>query len=684
VTTTAHDLDLLTAARTWHDAGYAVVPSRDDNSKRPFGKWKEYQQTRPTWDEVAGWLTTGRYTGIGVITGQVSGNVEMIELEGPRKAAAAALAKITKTADYYSEIGAGDLWRQVVHQGCVEQSGGGGLHIFVRVVGEPVEGNTKLAADEHGKVLAETRGEGGFVIVAPTPGRTGHEPGAGYTFISDASPDRTPTVSADDLAVLRHIITEALHSHTEATTPAPQAPTSTPATNAPQAPTGALTPWDDYATQTTWADILEPLGWQPVYTAPDGRTHWTRPGKTTAQGTSATTLEDGPLYVFSTSTTFPAGIGMSKQHVYAHLHHGGDHKAAAIALADQGFGTAIAPPSLPPWVPPGVNPDTMSAQELQDAQDEWVSDHLPVLDWHALWADETTEEWIVEPILAKRRLVALYSAPKVGKSLLMLELAASIAAGRKVLDSPASPPVRTLYVDFENDPFGDIRERLRAMGFAPDDLANLCYLSFPNLGKLDTQRGGEELLAAVKHYRCEVVVVDTVSRSVQGDENENDTWLSFYRHTGVALKREKVALIRLDHSGKDESKGQRGGSAKSGDVDAVWRMSVAGDDTFTLTCEAQRFPIAANVITIKRTEEPHLHHEVVGNPARERHEELLEALTRLNVNPDVSPTNATALLRAAGVKVGKGRIPDTTWQTYKAMPHAFTIEHLPNNQSGAA
>jgi len=231
-------------------------------------------------------------------------------------------------------------------------------------------------------------------------------------------------------------------------------------------------------------------------------------------------------------------------------------------------------------------------------------------------------------------------------------------------------------VDFENDPFGDIRERLRAMGFGPNDLEHLCYLSFPNLAKLDTQRGAEELLEAVKFYRCEVVVIDTVSRSVQGDENENDTWLAFYRHTGVALKRERVALIRLDHSGKDESKGQRGGSAKSGDVDAVWRMSVAGEDTFTLTCEAQRFPIASAALTLKRHEEPTLHHEVIGNPARERHEQLLAALVRLDVDPDISLSNATALLRAQGVRVGKGRIPQATWDTYKATPKAINFSSV--------
>src|SRR6185369_5973575 len=132
---------------------------------------------------------------------------------------------------------------------------------------------------------------------------------------------------------------------------------------------------------------------------------------------------------------------------------------------------------------------------------------------------------------------------------------------------------RVLYVDFENDPKGDLRPRLEDMGFGPDDLDNLAYLSFPPLGPLDTAVGAAELVAIVEAQGAEVVVIDTVSRAIRGEENENDTWLNFYRHTGKALKARGVAMLRLDHTGKDETKGQRGGSAKSGDVDMVWRMS---------------------------------------------------------------------------------------------------------------
>ena len=262
---------------------------------------------------------------------------------------------------------------------------------------------------------------------------------------------------------------------------------------------------------------------------------------------------------------------------------------------------------------PTTNVETTPATDAEKLRD-LVNERLPILNWHELWDDETVEEWIVEPLLAARRLIALYSAPKVGKSLLLLELAASISAGggREILGTVIEKGRVVLYVDFENDPRADVRERLDAMGYGPDDLGNLRYLSFPTLGGLDSERGSLELMAAINVHKATIVVVDTVSRAVTGEENENDTWLSFYRHTGLKLKQAGVALIRLDHSGKDESKGQRGASAKVGDVDAVWRLSKTTDTVFRLICEANRMPVAEKSLTLNRVTDPYLRHTVDG------------------------------------------------------------------------
>jgi hypothetical protein len=91
---------------------------------------------------------------------------------------------------------------------------------------------------------------------------------------------------------------------------------------------------------------------------------------------------------------------------------------------------------------------------------------FPRLDWDALWADDDEEEWIHDPLLPARRSVVIYSAPKVGKSLLMLEMAVAISRGETFLDYTGRQ-VRVLYVDFENDPRGDVRSGCRRWAMRP-------------------------------------------------------------------------------------------------------------------------------------------------------------------------------------------------------------------------
>ena len=268
-----------------------------------------------------------------------------------------------------------------------------------------------------------------------------------------------------------------------------------------------------------------------------------------------------------------------------------------------------------PWIP-GVEDAQQGDwgdvdEDLDEAERVARAKRLfPRLDWHVLWADDTDEEWIHYPLLPARRSVVIYSPPKVGKSLLVLELAVGVSRGGHFLGHRVERRYRVLYIDFENDPRGDVRSRLQAMGYGPDDLDYLDYLSFPTMAGLDTERGALELLEAVHAYGSEIVIIDTVSRAVTGEENSNDTWLGLYRRTGLRLKQAGVAMLRLDHTGKDEAKGQRGGSAKSGDVDAIWKLSRLSDDQFKLECTEARVMFDTKQLRITRHSSPRLHHTV--------------------------------------------------------------------------
>lgn len=307
--------------------------------------------------------------------------------------------------------------------------------------------------------------------------------------------------------------------------------------------------------------------------------------------------------------------------------------------------------------------------------EEAVHQALPIIDWHDLWAQDEEEEWILEPIIAKRRGIVIYSPPKVGKSLFSLEMAVHISRGTPWLGVDVDQAHNVLYVDYENDPRGDTRSRLQAMGYGPDDLQNLKMLSFPTLDGLDTTKGAQQLLAACQVYGCDIVIIDTISRAVDGDENENDTWLAFYRNTGLLLKQNEITMVRLDHTGKDESKGQRGGSAKSGDVDAIWKLSKITDDgsKLQLKLDDSRMQITERTLILDRITDP-LHHKVAGAGQMAAWDakvnEIIEILDDHALDRDAGGRKVRDLLKGLGISASNDVMREAIRQR-KNRPYAL-------------
>ena len=231
------------------------------------------------------------------------------------------------------------------------------------------------------------------------------------------------------------------------------------------------------------------------------------------------------------------------------------------------------------------------------------------------------DDWLIEPIIPAKRSVALYAAGKTGKSLLVLDFVAAAASGRPILGgAPLDTPINVLYVDQEmTQP--DLQERLHSLGYDQDKgtLETLAqhlhyYQLYPWL-PLDTRPGGQELLDEALNVGAQLVVIDTLIRTVEGEENSADTIKNFNRYTAMRLKEHGIALLRIDHAGKDLTRGQRGTSAKRDDVDVVWLlMSAAGDlpgkTMLTLRRDAARIDWIQQNIDITRHEGPPLHHTV--------------------------------------------------------------------------
>jgi hypothetical protein len=214
-------------------------------------------------------------------------------------------------------------------------------------------------------------------------------------------------------------------------------------------------------------------------------------------------------------------------------------------------------------------------------------------------------DWLIEPLIAAGRSTAIVAPKKVGKSLITLILIGRPCSGLESFTNAARKPLKVLYIDHEMTD-DDVYERLIAMGFDRgehlDALAdNLKYSLLPMCRPLDTAEGGAFLIAAVDELKPDMVVIDTLSRVTEGDENDARTFQNYYQFTGQHLKRRKVGVLRLDHMGKDPRKGSRGSSAKGDDVDVVWHLSTT-DDGWRFTLEASRMGWVPAVVNVRKDE----------------------------------------------------------------------------------
>lgn len=284
------------------------------------------------------------------------------------------------------------------------------------------------------------------------------------------------------------------------------------------------------------------------------------------------------------------------------------------------------------------------------------------IDWAEFWARDRSEaDWALEDILAMGRGHAMYAVHKTGKSLLSLWCAVEMVKAGHVV----------IYLDYEMTE-EDVHERLSDMGYGPDtDLSRLRYALLPSLPPLDRAEGGAAVAQIVDSVmeahpgRHLAVVIDTIGRAIAGEEDSNDTFRDFYRHTGLGLKQRGATWLRLDHAGKDASRGQRGASGKGDDVDVVWKLS-ATEGGYELKRELTRTSWIPERVVLKKVTEPFLHFERAAGAWPLGTIETATALTALGVDPQAPTRAASDALRDSGQ--GRRRTVVVAAQKYRRGP----------------
>jgi hypothetical protein len=299
----------------------------------------------------------------------------------------------------------------------------------------------------------------------------------------------------------------------------------------------------------------------------------------------------------------------------------------------------------------GVRARIVGSLPTPDDDREVLLNWCDPLNWSEFLSadDDGASEWVLEPIIPAGGQVAIWAKGGMGKSLLLLDCSAALATGRSVLGAEPVAPIDVIYIDMEN-PATDVRSRMFDFGYTADsDLKRLHYFHMAALPSLDTELGGDVLAAQVERFGAKLVVVDTTASSVTGRENDADTYRDFYRHTGRRLRSTGTALARLDHGGKNRTKGQRGSSAKDDDVDVVWELTASGSgEVLSLGRGKHRIPWVPPVVVFRRQEQPTLRHLLMPTALPPGVGEVAALLDEAGVPLEATVRHALQTLRAAG------------------------------------
>lgn len=189
--------------------------------------------------------------------------------------------------------------------------------------------------------------------------------------------------------------------------------------------------------------------------------------------------------------------------------------------------------------------------------------------------------FVVHPILASGFLTQIQGSPKGGKSSFSLYL--SLCAAYNIWPSPdllsADRPLTVLYLAWE-DPDIMMAKRLSlyTAGLGLDRKAlphNVVFLFAPSI-LVDEDGGAQALTDAIKEYRADILVIDTLSH-IHSAESENDSvdmGIAMFELTRIAQETQ-VAVLYVHHTAKgskdkDTHEKSRGSMA----IIAAWHIMV--------------------------------------------------------------------------------------------------------------
>ena len=288
------------------DSGFSIIPCSE--TKAPIGKWKEYQTTARTKEEID-LLNSPLF---GIVTG--FNNIEVIDID------LKVFSTLQEQNNFWNEYlsfltdNIDDFDKKFV----IYKTKNQGYHILYKC--KVIQGNTKIAVlENHKEAVIESRGIGGMVVIYDNQ-------------ISKLAYYDIQEITERDRTILWYISKSYNFVKEEVIEVTPQ--------TKKEFNDSIITPWQDYNEKTSIIDIISDE--LKIVRQLNDKIILKRIGS--ENPTSGSVFKsNGCMYLFSTGTSYPHEKLISPFMAYTYKHHNGDFTKASSELYKLGYGTRLMP-----------------------------------------------------------------------------------------------------------------------------------------------------------------------------------------------------------------------------------------------------------------------------------------------------------------------------------------------------
>jgi len=189
-------------------------------------------------------------------------------------------------------------------------------------------------------------------------------------------------------------------------------------------------------------------------------------------------------------------------------------------------------------------------------------------------------DWLVKDYVERNQTCVCYGESQSYKSLLAIELACAISTstdwrGKKTKHGAV------IYIVGEGGG-GGLTRRLRAW-----EIVNrinlkgvpLIFREAPTSLPIDTHDliAGAKTFLQVRGWKLELIILDTLSRTMQGNENSQEDFARYQQSLDVIRDTFDCAALFLHHTGHADKDRPRGAYSIIGNADVILQMEVLGD-----------------------------------------------------------------------------------------------------------